>query len=40
MSKNSYYNNLDNVNKALIFNFKFNPKKYGFVNITQFAYMP
>lgn len=38
--KNSYYNNLDNVNKALIFNFKFNPQKYGFVNITQFAYMP
>lgn len=38
--KNSYYNNLDNINKALIFNFKFNPKKCGFVNITQFAYIP
>lgn len=38
--KSSFYNNLNNINKKLVFKFHFNPEKYGWQNITQLAYTP
>jgi len=38
--KSSFYNNLNDINEKLVFKFHFNPEKYGWLNITQFAYTP